>query len=403
MQTALSIKTFKAAATRLPANISVMSRGGHGLGKSSTVRQIRHRLLETVPALKGHEFPLIDRRVSQMTEGDVLGLPSTDGEVTRFNPPVWYKQACLEPCLLHLDEFNRGTKEVMQAFFQVALDRELNGWKLHPETRVFVSINTGGRYSVEEIDPALLDRFYAIDIAFDADEWCEWALNKDPVHGGGLDPLVPAFIKASKNTQGETWLVPPPNAENSDVHGTPRSWEMLNNVLVSAGLMHTPTDPLFHALCIGFVGVEAAIAFGEFIKNTDNRWTGEEIVNGYATHQGMRNYVTKAGQGHQNDILERAAEYITSKLSVVTPEQGANINALAKDLSEEPLLAFWGKLTKDGVSKIELIKSVHPYVVEEILAIFGVPLGEAGVGVVPNIPGIFQGTVQNGAAAAASA
>ena len=157
----MSIHTTIAVVPRLPANSSVLIRGDHGIGKSQIVRQIA-RLVAAAEQIEN--FEVIDRRLSQMTEGDMVGLPSTDGEVTRFNPPEWYKRACLKPCALFLDEFNRGTNEVMQAGFQIVLDRELNGNKLHPQTRVFAAINTGAAYTVNEMDPALLDRFWTIDL-----------------------------------------------------------------------------------------------------------------------------------------------------------------------------------------------------------------------------------------------
>jgi MoxR-like ATPase len=139
--TTMQVRTFLKVAPLLPKTTSVLLRGAHGIGKSQVVRQVAG-LIATVEGIPS--FEVIDRRLSQMSEGDMIGLPSTDGEVTRFNPPTWYKQACDKPVCLFLDELNRATPEVMQAAFQVVLDRELNGWKLHPQTRVFAAINTGG-------------------------------------------------------------------------------------------------------------------------------------------------------------------------------------------------------------------------------------------------------------------
>ena len=115
--TTMSIKTFLSVANVLPGTTSVLLRGPHGIGKSQVVRKVA----------EGFGLEVIDRRLSQMTEGDMIGLPSTDGEVTRFNPPEWFKRACVAPVALFLDELNRATPEVMQAAFQVVLDRELNG------------------------------------------------------------------------------------------------------------------------------------------------------------------------------------------------------------------------------------------------------------------------------------
>src|SRR5574343_250038 len=145
----MSVETFVKVAASLPANVSVLLRAKHGVGKSQLVRQLKDIISERT----GIKFKaVIDRRLSQLSEGDIIGLPSTDGNVTRFNPPDWFKTACERPCCLFLDELNRATNEVMQASFQIILDRELNGWKLHPQTRVYSAINLSSSYSVNEVD-----------------------------------------------------------------------------------------------------------------------------------------------------------------------------------------------------------------------------------------------------------
>ena len=72
----------------------VLIRGRHGVGKSEIVYQ-------TAAAIA---MPVVERRASQMTEGDLVGLPSTDGNTTSFNPPDWFKTACEQPVVLFLDE-----------------------------------------------------------------------------------------------------------------------------------------------------------------------------------------------------------------------------------------------------------------------------------------------------------
>jgi MoxR-like ATPase len=59
----------------------VLIRGRHGVGKSEVIYQ-------TAAAMG---LPVVERRASQMTEGDLVGLPSVDGNSTTFNPPDWYK------------------------------------------------------------------------------------------------------------------------------------------------------------------------------------------------------------------------------------------------------------------------------------------------------------------------
>ena len=402
----MSIKTFKDVAARLPPWTSVLLRGGHGIGKSQVIRQVVAKIrrmhvdgktpknvvnvdMSKYKDLKDF-FKVIDRRLSQTTEGDIVGLPSTDGECTRFNPPDWYKLGCDIPIVIFLDELNRATPEVMQAAFQIILDRELNGQKLHPETRVYSAINTGSSYTVNEVDPALIDRFFVIDLVTDEAEWCEWASDPDPEQGGNLDPLFPDFIMSAKRAKGGGWLYPPKDADIGERTTSPRSWVMAHNALKYADLLDKPTDSLFYSICIGFLGVEAAVAFRDYAKDVGNRITGEDVVNHYLQDKLLRAKVKRRKQGALNDVIDKVADYVTGgNIIALTEVQGKNIEQLIKDLPDELKVSLWGKLTASGVARINLAKSVHTYCAAAVLGMFGVPFGKAGVGVTPNTPSLF--------------
>jgi MoxR-like ATPase len=83
----------------LDARLPVLIRGRHGVGKSEVVYMIAGQ----------RSLPVVERRASQMTEGDLLGLPDTadlsDGrKATTWNAPDWLVTACTEPVVLFLDE-----------------------------------------------------------------------------------------------------------------------------------------------------------------------------------------------------------------------------------------------------------------------------------------------------------
>lgn len=353
--TTMSIKTFLNVATKLPRD-SVLLRGPHGIGKSQVVRQVA----ASVALLEGlKSFPVIDRRLSQMTEGDMVGLPSTDGEVTRFNPPDWYKRACDEPVCLFLDELNRGTNEVQQAAFQIVLDRELNGWKLHPQTRVYAAVNTGAAYTVNDMDPALLDRFWAIDLTPTVEDWTLWARADGTVHDTVVD-----FIASN-----EKWLDAPKDAEPGKVTPSRRSWERLSRALVTAGVADAPNDALFYPMCLGYVGTEATIAFHSFAKTIENQVTGEEVLRDY---EKVKKKVAKLGQEKQNILIEKVADYVTKSLKTIDDKQGENLGKFMKDLPGELRVAAWSKLTANGSENLALSKAVHKHCVESILEVFGV-------------------------------
>ena len=166
----MNIKTFVQVISSLPPEIAVLAKGPTGIGKSHIVHQIANNL----------DLEVIDRRLSQMTEGDIIGLPELVDGVTRFAPVNWFVEACNNPVVLFFDELNRATIEVQQCAFQIVLDRELNGHKLHPETRVYAAVNEGSDYQVTDMDPALLRRFYAVELEPTTEDWLKWANGRVP-------------------------------------------------------------------------------------------------------------------------------------------------------------------------------------------------------------------------------
>lgn len=382
-QVPMTISTFVRTAPKMPAQSSILLRGPHGIGKSQVIRLVAAEIAKSENI---KNYRVIDRRLSQMSEGDMIGLPSTDGEVTRFNPPDWYKRACEAPCVLLLDELNRATPEVMQAAFQIVLDRELNGWKLHEQTRVFAAINASAEYTVNEVDPALLDRFWCVDLTPDVKDWLKWAKSKNTSKPCGLNVV---YFVADFIQQNDKWLDPPKTVNPGDVHVSRRSWERLSDTLEHAGLAdeEKANDDMFYPLCIGFLGIEATSAFQSFVKNIDNQVSGKDIIDNWAKTQAK---VQRLGQERLNIAIEKVSEYVVKKLTTLTPKQGKNLKAFMDHLPHELRIVCWSKLTQEGIDKIELAKSIHKYCAESVLDVFGVPMGEAGIGVIPNIPGIFK-------------
>ena len=174
----IDFRTFNEIAPLvLKSKLPVLLRGRHGVGKSQVVYQVANRL----------DLPVVERRASQMTEGDLLGLPDTadtdiDGrKATTWNAPDWLVTACAQPVVLFLDEVDRATMEVRQGRFELTDSRKINGWKLHPETLIIAAVNGGehgAQYQVGEMDPAELDRWTVFDVEPSAEDWLKWATGK---------------------------------------------------------------------------------------------------------------------------------------------------------------------------------------------------------------------------------
>ena len=341
-----SIKTFVEVAKMLPARTSVMLRANHGMGKSQVVMQTAEDLgfgekwdSETG---KGN---FIEKRLSQMTEGDTIGCPDKDAEflgvkVTKFRPVDWIIAACKEPKTIFLDELNRATLEVMQSAFQLVLDRELNGHKLHPETRIYCAVNTEAQYTVNEIDPALLDRFWVCDLEPTLEDWIEWARGRGKI----IDVIIDFQLQESGK-----FLDPPKNIETGKKSTSRRSWEALSIALKGAHLDENPHSEVFYHVCVGYVGVEAAIAFKKFAEKKDNRISGKEILEA-TDFEKVKKKIDKLGQEQWNICIDRVMSYVSKlETETLTDVQLENFALFMECLPDELRASMWAK-TMQGVA-----------------------------------------------------
>ena len=337
----MDIKTAINTIPLLPARQAIMIRGPHGIGKSQIFQQIADKL--------GME--LIDRRLSQMTEGDLLGLPELSDGVTRFCPPDWFMAACKAPKIILLDEFNRGTPEILNTAMQITLDFELNGNKLHPETRVYAAINASAEYSVNELDFAQADRFWTIDLEPTVEDWLTWASDT------GVDSVLVDFIR-----QNPGHLRAKGQMEPGKVYPSQRSWDKLNQALRKAGLdlQAQGVPDLLYPLSIGFVGLEASIAFRDFVKNYENIISAEDVLNDWKKIKGK---VSKLSADKQNALLDKLINHC--KGNPWSDEQMDNVAAFAKSVSQEMTIAFFNKVME--TNSLQNIRGLHKRIGAEII------------------------------------
>lgn len=370
-----TIGNAKNAMTALPAEIAILLRGETGIGKSFIVHQVAKQL----------NLPVIDRRLSQMTEGDLLGLPSINDSTTTFNPPDWFHQACQTPCVLFLDEMNRATRELQQGAFQLVLDRELNGFKLHPQTRVMAAVNIGGKYAVNEMDAALLRRFFVIDLQPDVNDWLDYAKIS------GVDPMMIAFVAAHP-----AMLDPATKAAAGSVQPTRASWERLSTIIKMNNLATSPNDPQYFNLAKGMLGAEVASPLVQFGKNFKFQVTGEDVWLRYAVAKsGIPEKMQSLGQEQWMTVLDGVAEYC-KQWATLPQELGPNLKLFFHHMPIELRCDAWAKIAMAGSlntakpDHAEWAKSIHKFIVNEIVTeVFGVPVGKAGIGVKPQIPKVI--------------
>ena len=354
----MDIKTYKSVASKLPAEIAVLMRGPTGIGKSHLARAAADEI----------GLPFIDVRLSTMSEGDVGGYPDIEGMketgVMTFCMPSWFVRATKEPVVLMLDEMNRALPGVQQSAFQLVLDRELgndqdgNPYRLHPETRIFAAVNAGAEYDVNDMDPALLRRFWTIDLEPTNADWLEWAEGK-------VDEVIIDFIRQNPNHL----RVDVATVEPGTVCPNPASWHRLADSLAhmgwspkADGIAGADCPPGFYAVAQGFVGTEAAIALSTFVKGYELVVTAEDVLERWDE---VKDRVKEMNASDQSSVIERLAAHC--KENKWSEKQAKCVAGFADELGGEMLISLWNGISQSG--NLPNIQKVHKIIGARVVAV----------------------------------
>lgn len=141
------------ADTYIKNNMNVMLIGLHGTGKTETVRQLAE---DMGYKLKAYSCATLDPFT------DLVGVPipqEVNGRtILKMIRPVDIDEAEI----VFFDELNRARPEVQDAVLEIINNRTINGEPLPNLKCCWAAINPpNGDYNVDELDPALMDRFDA--------------------------------------------------------------------------------------------------------------------------------------------------------------------------------------------------------------------------------------------------
>jgi hypothetical protein len=256
----MNISTYKKAIPYLlKAEVVPFVWGPAGVGKTSSVKQLAESM----------GYGLIVLHLGQMADaGDLMGLPEiireTDPEIlkasngkrkgyTTFMPPEWVPTS--GKWIIFLDELNRASRDVLQAAFQLILERRTHSITLPEETRVMAAgnPNTDQFITTDVSDAAFMDRFCHIKMTPDTEEWIDFARSQK------YAPEVINYISQNYASLGND--MPAFDLERKP---SPRSWDAVSRLIQ----VETP-EPLLLELAAGLVGVAAATALIESIKSFD--------------------------------------------------------------------------------------------------------------------------------------
>ena len=240
--------------------------------------------------------------------------------------------------MLFLDEVNRATPEVMQCAFQLVLDRELNGNKLHPET------------------PALLRRFWVADLEPTVSDWKNWAKEN------GIDEIIIDFIH-----HNEAHLRHSGQMEPGKTYPNPASWERIDQSLKHAGVCLADcagrsTPPGLYALSTGFVGMEASISFQDFIKGYALQISAEDILNDYKKNSAT---IEKLSPAKHNALIEKLVNHCRDNEWKVS--QAKNACTFIKSLPGEMIVSFFNNVME--TNNVPNIRTVHKFIGMKVVEI----------------------------------
>ena len=131
-------------------SFNVMLIGTHGIGKSTVVKEISSRL---DLKFKYYSSSTLD------PWAELVGIPVPNREK---NTVEFFRPSDLENAeFIFFDELNRAHPRVLNAVLEIVQFKTINGVPLKNLKMVWAAINPpGGDYQVEDLDPALIDRFH---------------------------------------------------------------------------------------------------------------------------------------------------------------------------------------------------------------------------------------------------
>ena len=291
----------------LPVRVlpSVMLWGAPGVGKSQAVRQIAKEI-ERGTCKKA---VVTDVRLLLFNPIDLRGIPTANADKTLA---VWLKPQIfqMDPSdhiinILFLDEISAAPQSVQAAAYQITLDRVVGEHKL-PENCIVIA--AGNRVTDKSVafkmPKALANRLLHIQVEGSFTAWKQWAIEH------GIHPKVVGFLSFRQN-----YLMAFDGSNDDLAFATPRSWEMVSNVLYAV----SDDVEKMYPMVAGLVGSGVGAEFRMWEKVYKELPNIEDIFNGknppmpkntdsmYALTASMTSYARE----HKNDLtgIENSINY----------------------------------------------------------------------------------------------
>ena len=245
---------------------SVMLWGPPGVGKSQAVRQIAGKIQDKT----GKKTVVTDVRLLLFNPIDLRGIPTANAEKTLA---IWLKPQIFQMDdsrdivnILFLDEISAAPQSVQAAAYQITLDRVVGEHRLPDNCIVIAAGNRTTDKSVAfKMPKALANRLLHLEVDISFESWRSWAVK------AGVHPWVIGYLSYKKDA-----LMSFDAKAEELAFATPRSWEMVSNVL---NAMDRDFDSSF-LLVAGLVGIGAATEFRAWVNVYNELPDIEDIFKG---------------------------------------------------------------------------------------------------------------------------
>jgi len=300
-----------------------------GIGKTSAYQQCAAEL----------DIGYIGLYAAALEGPDFMGLPDKDREkgITRYLAPQFLPtvQAVREGLypergLLVLEEINRVPSDTTSVLYPLLLEKRINGHDLAPGWTIGVTMNPDTmNYMVNSLDDAMLDRFIAIEIQANLDDYLEYSQANHP------NDDVLCFLQACP----EMLLVVKKSADSTALSKspTPRGWTKIQEIMNNCRL----SPFLLKELVAGIVGPQAAAAFYGFLENKQIRLPSVQQL--LADYPVVRPIVQEMLTNNRVDLLN----YVIKRVVAVFKLEDRELHQLdqfVNDLPEELQLLFFKNL-----------------------------------------------------------
>lgn len=281
---------------------------------------------------------------------DFMGLPDKDREkgITRYLAPQFLPtmQAVSEGLfppkgLLVLEEINRVPSDTTSVLYPLLLERKINGHSLAPGWKLGVTMNPDTlNYTVNSLDDAMLDRFVAIEVTADLEDYIDYSIANHP------NDDVLAFLQACpdmlllvKNSADGTALSKSP---------TPRGWTKVQEILNNCTL----NEKLMKELIAGILGPETASAFYGLIKDRDFKIpAADRLLNSFSE---VMPDLEEIQAKHRLDIMNLIIKKVIMTFEL-NETHLTNLNAFVEYLPEELSILFFKLLVTKRADDFERV------------------------------------------------